>query len=58
MAVNPHTMARKLVAMPHELVKAIDDYRWEHRIKTEAEAIRRLIELGLQASKSPPPARR
>jgi metal-responsive CopG/Arc/MetJ family transcriptional regulator len=51
MAVNPETTARKLVTMPHELAKEIDDFRFEHRIKTEVEAIRRLIELGLQAAK-------
>jgi hypothetical protein len=51
MAVNPSTTVRKLVSMPHDLIQQIADYRFEHRIKTEAEAIRRLIELGLQAAK-------
>ena len=31
---------------------AIDEYRFEQRIPTRAEAIRRLIELGLQAAKT------
>ncbi len=54
MAVNSDTNVRKLVTLPKTLVQAIDDYRFEQRIKTEAEAIRRLIELGLEASKAQP----
>lgn len=50
MAVNPETTTRKLVSLPHEMVQAIDDYRFQQRIKTESEAIRRLIELGLKAA--------
>jgi hypothetical protein len=38
---------RKIVSLPAELAQAIEDYRFNHRMKTEAEAIRRLIELGL-----------
>lgn len=56
MAVNPKTTVRKLVAMPHELWNRVADYRFEYRLKTEAEAIRRLIELGLQVAKKPPMA--
>jgi hypothetical protein len=47
MAVNPDHMTRKLVSLPNELLRAIEDFRFQHRIKTEAEAIRRLIEAGL-----------
>ena len=32
-------------------VRAIDEYRFSERIPTRAEAIRRLIELGLYASR-------
>jgi metal-responsive CopG/Arc/MetJ family transcriptional regulator len=49
MVVNPDRMTRKLVSLPHELLAAIEDYRFENRIKTESEAIRQLIELGLKA---------
>jgi hypothetical protein len=49
MPVNPETTARKLISLPHALVRAIDDYRFANRIKTESEAIRRLIEAGLKA---------
>ena len=54
MAVNPDRMTRKLVSLPHELLRAIEDFRFENRVRTEAEAIRRLIELGLKASAKPP----
>ncbi len=54
MAVNPERMTRKLVSLPHELLRAIDDFRFENRIRTEAEAIRRLIALGLKASAMQP----
>jgi hypothetical protein len=47
---------RKIVSLPAELAQAIEDYRFNHRMKTEAEAIRRLIELGLgKAPVSAPP---
>lgn len=49
MAVNPDTTTRKLVSLPHSMVKQIEDYRFANRIKTESEAIRRLIEAGLKA---------
>ncbi len=40
---------RKIVSLPAALAKAIEDFRFEERISTEAEAIRRLIEAGLGA---------
>lgn len=49
MVINPETTVRKLVSLPREMVQAIEDYRFANRIKTEAEAIRRLIEAGLRA---------
>src|ERR1051325_4447016 len=50
MAVNPDRMTRKLVSIPNELLRSIEDFRFQHRIKTEAEAIRRLIEAGLKGA--------
>jgi hypothetical protein len=38
---------RKIVSLPADLARAIEDFRFANRMKTEAEAIRRLIELGL-----------
>lgn len=40
---------RKMVSLPAPLAQAIEDYRFSNRLKTEAEAIRRLIEAGLRA---------
>lgn len=49
MAVNTETTVRKLVSLPKPMVQAVEDFRFKHRIKTESEAIRRLIEAGLKA---------
>jgi hypothetical protein len=50
---RPKTMAgRKIVSLPPDLEKAVDDFRFENRFPTESEAIRRLIELGLKAAKA------
>ena len=45
---------RVITPMSESMVKAIDDFRFAERIPSRAEAIRRLIELGLDASKHPP----
>ncbi|MGX9963146.1 hypothetical protein ACVFYP_07470 [Roseomonas sp. F4] len=42
--------SRKLVSLPADLTEKVENYRFENRINTEAEAIRRLIELGLEAA--------
>jgi hypothetical protein len=41
---------RRAISISSDLAKAIEDYRFANRVKTEAEAIRRLIELGLKAA--------
>lgn len=43
-----------MVSLPADLAAQVEDYRFSHRMKTEAEAIRRLIELGLQAAQAVP----
>ena len=54
---RPRSMeTRKIVSLPAELAQAIEDYRFNHRMKTEAEAIRRLIELGLGKAPDSSPA--
>jgi metal-responsive CopG/Arc/MetJ family transcriptional regulator len=42
-------------AIDHELLKRIDDFRFDNRINTRSEAIRRLIEEGLKASEPSKP---
>lgn len=44
------TQRIQLVMTPSE-VKAVDDWSFEVRIRGRSEAIRRLIELGLEAAK-------
>lgn len=39
---------RIITPMPQSLVDRIDDYRFRNRIASRAEAIRRLVEMGLQ----------
>lgn len=56
MVVNAETTVRKLVSLPRELVQAIEDFRYRNRIPSEAEAMRRLLHLGLTAAAKAPPA--
>lgn len=48
MAINKDTTTKKVVYLPNLLWKWVDDFRFEHRLKSEGEAIRRLIEAGLR----------
>lgn len=42
---------KKLVRLTDDQEKRIADFRFSHRLQSENEAIRRLIELGLEAAK-------
>jgi len=42
---------KKLLAMPQPLWDKVDEYRWKNRIASESEAMRQLIEAGLEAKK-------
>jgi hypothetical protein len=53
MADEQKTERVQLLMTPAE-VKAVDDWSFEQRIRGRSEAIRRLIELGLAASKTKP----
>lgn len=44
---------RIITPIPRTLLKQIDEYRWQNRIPSRAEAIRCLIKAGLQAKKPP-----
>ena len=48
---------RKIVSLPSDMEKAVEDYRFENRISSESDAIRRLLELGLTAAKAQKPKR-
>lgn len=43
---------RVIIPMPKALVEAVDDYRFSNRLPSRAEAIRKLLELGLSAAHS------
>lgn len=48
----PETKDQRIITpMTDTMVQAIDDFRFACRIPTRAAAIRRLIELGLEAAK-------
>ena len=49
--MNSQRDQRVITPMPDELVKAIDDYRFENRMLSRSAAVRRLIEMGLEAAK-------
>lgn len=49
MARSKEMDTRKIVSLPDDLAKAIEDFRFEERIGTEAEAIRQLLIAGLEA---------
>ncbi|GBQ35004.1 hypothetical protein [Acidocella aminolytica] len=48
---SPDPIIRKSVSLPTGLWKRIENYQFEHRVKRDAEAIRRLIELGLEKAR-------
>lgn len=48
---------KKLLAMSKDLWDKVDEYRWKNRIPSESEAMRELIEAGLEAKKAQKPKR-
>lgn len=42
------------ITLPSSVVRAVEDFRFTERVPSRAEAIRRLIELGLAASRKTP----
>jgi hypothetical protein len=57
MAASPTLTVRKLLSITPELAIAIADYRFQHRIATESEATRRLIEIGLATAAKAQPSK-
>jgi hypothetical protein len=45
---------KKLVSFTEELARQITEFRYDQRLPSDNEAIRRLIELGLEAAKGAP----
>jgi hypothetical protein len=51
---SPKLPIKRLLAFSTDQAKAIADYRFEQRLRSEREAVRRLIALGLAAAASNP----
>ncbi len=49
----PTEKPKIIFVMEEDLLKRIDDFRFDNRINSRSEAIRRLIEEGLKASDPP-----
>lgn len=56
MTINAALTDKKVIYTPKDLSAEIDAYRFGHKIGSEAEAIRRLIMLGLEVVKASSPA--
>jgi hypothetical protein len=46
---------RLMISLPQQMAEAVDEYRFSQRIRTEADAIRQLIEAGLKGAQVAPP---
>lgn len=46
--INKEKNTQVLVTIPHEMLKRIEDYQFDNRIKNRSEAIRTLINKGLE----------
>jgi hypothetical protein len=51
---SPKLPIKRLLAFSEDQAKAIADYRFEQRLRSEREAVRRLITLGLAAAAQQP----
>jgi hypothetical protein len=58
MSQPPEGTSRKSVTLPDELWEAINEYRHAQRIRTEREAVERLLQRGLDAEARRKPPRR
>ena len=51
-APMPELSNRIVILLSDEMLKALDEWRWENRISSRGEAIRQLVEKGLEAPAS------
>ncbi len=52
MTGNTDPILRKTISMPASVWQKIENFQFDNRIKRESEAIRRVIELGLEAAEA------
>ena len=50
MTERPDPPVRKTISLPTSVWQRIEDFQFANRVKRDNEALRRLIELGLQAA--------
>ncbi len=50
----PSEKPKILFVLPEDLLRRIDDFRFDNRINSRAEAVRQLIEEGLKKSEKKP----
>ncbi len=55
MSETPDPIVRKTVSLPASLWQRVEDYQFANRIKRDTKAVRRLIELGLEAASETSP---
>lgn len=55
MVVDSTKKIRKIVTLDLEVAAKVDDFRFNERMKTEADALRALIEAGLKVLHKPKP---
>lgn len=49
MAIDKEVNTKVLITISHDLIKRVEDYQFENRIKNRSEAIRDLIQKGLES---------
>jgi hypothetical protein len=54
-AVSPEISNRIVILLSDEMLKALDEWRWSNRIASRGEAVRQLVERGLEQEKPKPP---
>ncbi|HPJ97509.1 MAG TPA: ribbon-helix-helix protein, CopG family [Syntrophales bacterium] len=54
----PTEKPKILITLEDDLLTRIDDFRFENRINSRSEAIRRLIEKGLSSPEKPAPKKK
>lgn len=57
MAADATFPVKKLVSLTEEQARQISTFRYDQRLPSDNEAIRRLIEVGLEATAKPQPAK-
>jgi hypothetical protein len=52
--VNADLSNRVVVLLSGEMLKALDDWRWQHRVSSRGEAVRQMVAEKLEKESGPP----